>query len=106
MTFVVTDACINCKYGECARVCPQDAFHEGFNFVVINPDSCSNCGLCEMVCPVDAIFAIYNLPDHLSMFININMEQSKLWPKSKSIAPLDSADDWAKINDKVSFLKF
>lgn len=106
MTFVVTDACINCKYGECARVCPQDAFHEGFNFVVINPDSCSNCGLCEIVCPVGAIFPIYNLPNHLSIFVKINAEQSKLWPKPKSISPLESADDWAKINDKISFLKY
>ena len=73
MTFVVTDSCINCKYGECVEVCPQDAFHEGINFVVINPNTCSNCGLCEMVCPVDAIFPIYNLPVDFSIFIKINI---------------------------------
>jgi len=106
MTFVVTDACINCKYGDCAQVCPQDAFHEGLNFVVINPDSCANCGLCEIVCPVNAIFPIYNLPNHLSIFVNINTEQSKLWPKQKSTDPLESADDWAKLSDKISFLKY
>ena len=106
MTFVVTDACINCKYGDCVQVCPQDAFHEGLNFVVINPDSCANCGLCEIVCPVGAIFPIYNLPNHLSIFVNINAEQSKLWSKPKSTDPLESADDWAKISDKISFLKY
>ena len=106
MTFVVTDACINCKYGDCVQVCPQDAFHEGLNFVVINPDSCANCGLCEIVCPVNAIFPIYNLPNHLSIFVNINAEQSKLWPKQKSTDPLESADDWAKLSDKISFLKY
>jgi hypothetical protein len=55
---------------------------------------------------VDAIFPIYNLPTHLSIFVHINAEQSKLWPKPKSMAPLESADDWAKINDKVSFLEY
>ena len=105
MTFVVTDSCINCKYGECVEVCPQDAFHEGINFVVINPKTCSNCGLCEMVCPVDAIFPIYNLPVDLSIFIKINDEQSKLWPKPKSITPFESADYWAKINKKIEHLK-
>lgn len=106
MTFVVTDACVNCKYGECVTVCPQDAFHEGLNFVVINPELCSNCGLCEMVCPVDAIFPIYSLPNHLSIFVKINADQSKLWPKPKNIAPLESANHWANINNKIDYLKY
>ena len=29
MTYVVTDACIKCKYMDCVEVCPVDCFYEG-----------------------------------------------------------------------------
>lgn len=40
MTFVVTEACIRCKYTDCVDVCPVDAFCEGPNFLVFDPDEC------------------------------------------------------------------
>src|SRR5437764_697509 len=55
MTYVVTDACIRCKYMDCVEVCPVDCFYEGENMLVINPDECIDCGVCEPECPVDAI---------------------------------------------------
>jgi ferredoxin len=57
MTFVVSDACIKCKHTDCVEVCPVDCFYEGPNFLVINPDECIDCALCEPECPVDAIFS-------------------------------------------------
>ena len=58
MTYVVTEACIRCKYMDCVEVCPVDCFYEGDNMLVIHPDECIDCGVCEPECPVDAI-----LPD-------------------------------------------
>ena len=58
MTYVVTEACIRCKYMDCVEVCPVDCFYEGENMLVIHPDECIDCGVCEPECPVEAI-----LPD-------------------------------------------
>ena len=58
MTYVVTDNCIKCKYMDCVEVCPVDCFYEGDNMLVIHPDECIDCGVCEPECPAEAI-----LPD-------------------------------------------
>ena len=58
MAYVVTEACIKCKYMDCVEVCPVDCFYVGENMLVIHPDECIDCGVCEPECPVDAI-----LPD-------------------------------------------
>jgi ferredoxin len=55
MTYVVTEACIKCKYLDCVEVCPVDCFYEGENMLVINPDECIDCGVCEPECPAEAI---------------------------------------------------
>lgn len=55
MTYVVTDECIKCKYTDCVEVCPVDCFYEGELMLVINPDECIDCGVCEIECPVGAI---------------------------------------------------
>ena len=55
MTYVVTEACIRCKYMDCVEVCPVDCFYEGENMLVIHPDECIDCGVCEPECPVEAI---------------------------------------------------
>ena len=57
MAFVVTENCINCKYSDCVEVCPVDCFHEGPNFLVIDPEACIDCSLCVAECPAEAIFA-------------------------------------------------
>jgi ferredoxin len=95
MTFVVTQSCIACRYGECVSVCPQNAFHEGPNFVVIDPRACANCGLCEMVCPVNAIFAVADLP-HDSHdphdWRELNARLAMQWPVAVGTQPLADAD--------------
>ncbi|MCC8416813.1 MAG: ferredoxin family protein [Rickettsia endosymbiont of Gnoriste bilineata] len=55
MTYVVTDECVKCKYTDCVEVCPVDCFYEGELMLVINPDECIDCGVCESECPVKAI---------------------------------------------------
>ncbi|MEO8103848.1 MAG: ferredoxin family protein, partial [Betaproteobacteria bacterium] len=64
MTYVVTEACINCKHTDCVEVCPVDAFREGRNFLVIDPDECIDCTLCVPECPVEAIYMDTDVPKH------------------------------------------
>ena len=56
MTYIVNENCIKCKYTDCVEVCPVDCFYEGENMLVINPDECIDCGVCEPECPEEAIF--------------------------------------------------
>ena len=55
MTYVVDEKCIKCKLMDCVEVCPVDCFYEGENMLVIHPDECIDCGVCEPECPIDAI---------------------------------------------------
>ena len=59
MTYVVTENCIKCKYLDCVEVCPVDCFYEGENMLVIHPDECIDCGVCEPECPAEAGRALY-----------------------------------------------
>ncbi|NQW51811.1 MAG: ferredoxin family protein [Rhodospirillales bacterium] len=90
MTYVVTEACIKCKYMDCVEVCPVDCFYEGENMLVINPDECIDCGVCEPECPANAI-----LPDTekgLEKWLELNRSLSVTWPNitRKGEAPADA----------------
>ena len=106
MTFVVTENCIKCKYTDCVEVCPVDCFHEGPNFLVIDPDECIDCTLCEPECPVHAIFSEDDLPADQQQFLALNTELAKRWPviTGKKDAPPDAAD-WDGKPDKLQYLE-
>ena len=106
MTYVVTEACVKCKYTDCVDVCPVDCFREGPNMLVIDPDECIDCTLCVPECPVEAIFAEDDVPDALREFIGMNAELAKAWPAiiERKPAPSD-ADEWAKVKDKKNLLE-
>ena len=95
MTYVVTENCIKCKYTDCVDVCPVDCFHEGPNFLVIDPQECIDCTLCVSECPAEAIFAEDDVPDAQREFIQINAELARVWPLIIARKPaLSDADDW------------
>jgi len=74
----VNDKCIMCKHTSCVEVCPVDCFYEGKNTLVINPDECIDCGVCEPECPEEAI-----IPDHLdedNKWLDFNTKWSAKWP--------------------------
>jgi ferredoxin len=48
--------------------------------LVINPDECIDCALCEPECPVDAIWSDDELPAEQIPFIEINAKMSEIWP--------------------------
>ncbi len=100
MTFVVTDVCIKCKYTDCVEVCPVDCFYEGENMLVISPDECIDCGVCEPECPIDAI-----LPDSDSKgekWVEMNREYSEVWPNiTAARAPMPDAEKMKNVSDKM-----
>ena len=92
MTYVVTDNCIACKYTDCVDVCPVDCFYEGENMLVIHPDECIDCGVCEPECPADAIRA--DTEDGMTPWVDFNRKYSELWPVIlASKDPMATADD-------------
>jgi len=106
MTFVVTENCIKCKFTDCVDVCPVDCFHEGPNFLVIDPEECIDCTLCEPECPAGAIFAEDELPAEQEHFIELNAELSLEWPVITEVkdAPED-AEEWNGKEDKTKLLE-
>lgn len=106
MTYVVTESCIKCKYTDCVEVCPVDCFHEGPNFLVIDPDECIDCTLCVPECPVDAIYAEDDVPEDQKDFFALNAELAKIWPVITEMkdAPPDAAD-WEKTPGKLTYLE-
>lgn len=106
MTFVVTENCIKCKFTDCVDVCPVDCFHEGPNFLVIDPEECIDCTLCEPECPAEAIFAEDELPENQEQFIALNDELSKIWPVITEVKDgLEDADDWNGKDGKLKLLE-
>ena len=105
MTYVVTEACIKCKYTDCVDVCPVDCFREGPNMLVIDPEECIDCTLCVAECPVEAIYAEDDVPEEQREFIALNAELARAWKPiiEKKDAPPD-ADFWAKVKEKLALL--
>jgi ferredoxin len=107
MTFVVTESCIKCKYTDCVEVCPVDCFYEGPNFMVIHPDECIDCALCEPECPVNAIVSEDDLTtDVQRQFLEINADRALVWRNitAKKDAPED-AKEWEAVEGKLQYLE-
>lgn len=105
MTYVVTESCIKCKYTDCVEVCPVDCFYEGPEFLVIHPDECIDCGLCEPECPIEAIFADDELPKDQIEFIEINAKLADVYENiTEAAEPLPDADSFKDVEGKKQFL--
>jgi ferredoxin len=106
MTFVVTEACIRCKYTDCVVVCPVDAFREGPNFLVIDPDDCIDCAVCVPECPVNAIYAEEDVPRDQQPFTALNAELARAWkPITRARPPLPDAEAWRDVPSKLHEMK-
>ena len=106
MTFVVTENCIKCKYMDCVEVCPVDCFHEGPNFLTIDPEECIDCTLCEPECPAEAIVSEDDLPIEQQQMLQLNEELSQIWPviTARKDPPPD-ANEWDGVPDKLKYLE-
>jgi ferredoxin len=100
VTYVVLENCIKCKYMDCVEVCPVDCFYAGANMLVIDPDECIDCGVCEPECPADAI-----VPDSAASatgeWLALNAEYAKAWPNiTRKARPPADAETWDGVAGK------
>jgi len=100
MTYVVNESCIKCKYTDCVEACPVDCFYEGENMLVIHPDECIDCGVCEPECPIDAIKP--GTDPGMERWLDLNALYAKTWPNltAAKAAPAD-AKAWEDVPDKL-----
>jgi ferredoxin len=82
MPYVITEACIAVKGEGCMEVCPDYAiFSEPVDDMsFIDPNRCTDCGVCMAACVVGAIFPDTDIPNASREFIAINA----YWFKHKS----------------------
>ncbi len=103
MTHTITALCT--REGDCVEVCPVDCFHEGPNMLVIDPQECIDCALCEPECPITAIVAEDDLSEIQQPLLHLNAELSQRWPVlSEAKEPLSDADEWQDVSDKLKYL--
>ena len=106
MAFIVGENCINCKHTDCVEVCPVDCFYEGPNFLVIHPDECIDCALCEPECPVSAIYSEDEIPEDQKVFIELNAELAQQWPNITQMKPaMPDAEEWNGKPGKLELLQ-
>ena len=103
MTYVVTESCIRCKYMDCVDVCPVDCFYEGGNMLVIHPEECIDCGVCEPECPAEAI--IPDSSEGAARWVALNADYAAKWPNiTRKKLPPEDADAWKGVSDKLAML--
>lgn len=101
MTYVVTDACVRCKYTDCVAVCPVDCFREGANMLVIDPDECIDCAVCVPECPANAILAEDD--EGAAQWLEHNRLYASRWPEiTRQIPAPPDADDWKDVGGKMA----
>jgi ferredoxin len=105
MTYIVNQNCIKCKLMDCVEVCPVDCFYEGENMLVIKPDECIDCGVCEPECPINAIEPDTN--DNVKEWVKLNKNYSNTWPNITKKRDEDIPEDqakWRTSKDKLKYL--
>ena len=102
MTYIVKDECIKCKLTDCVEVCPVDCFYEGENMLVINPDECIDCGVCEPECPIDAIVAdTEESTQDKEKWLLLNKKFSAIWANiSKKKEPMKENEKFRDMKNK------
>ena len=99
MTFAVTEACIRCKYTDCVAVCPVDCFYEGVSMLVIHPDECIDCGVCEPECPAEAI--VKDTAEGAERWVELNAKYAAIWPNINDAKPPPAdAEDFNGVANK------
>lgn len=101
MTYVVTSNCVDCRYTDCAEVCPVEAFHIGPRMLYINPETCIDCDACRTACPVEAIYTGDDVPESEQKFLEINAEGAKKYPTtSEKIEALSTQKTLEQIREE------
>ena len=73
--------------------------------LVIKPDECIDCGVCEPECPINAIEPDTN--EDTSKWVEINKKYSEAWPnitkKREDDVPEDQ-EKWREVKNKIQYL--
>ena len=104
MTYLVTESCIKCKYMDCVEVCPVDCFYVGENMLVIHPDECIDCGVCEPECPVEAI--IPDTAEDDPRWLEVNTKFAEIWPNITRKGKVDTNVSDSYAEEKGKFEKY
>src|SRR5690606_38537801 len=106
MTFVVADNCVRCGYTDFVEVCRLACYYEGPNFLLIHPDECIDCALCEPECPAGAIFSEDEVPSGQEEYIELNAELAEVWPNiTEKKEALADAEEWDGVEGKLKYLE-
>ena len=102
MAFVITQKCQDEQYGTCVSVCPVNAIHpgdyQGKKFMVIDPETCIDCGMCLPECPIGAIVGS---TDEDQAFAKINAELAKTFKNNPAITPRAANDPPKRPDNKL-----
>jgi ferredoxin len=102
MPYVITESCIKCKFMDCVEVCPVDCFYEGETMLVIHPDECIDCGVCEPECPAEAI--VPDTEPGLEEWQEIAKKYSEIWPNINQVGQVPAdAEEWKGKPDKKQY---
>ena len=105
MTYLVNENCIKCKLMDCVECCPVDCFYEGENMLVIKPEECIDCGVCEPECPINAIQPDTN--ENTEDLVKLNTKYSEIWPnitkRREDDVPKDQ-EKWRDVKNKLKYL--
>ncbi len=106
MPYIVVEPCVKCRYTDCAEACPvDDCFKLGANFMVIDPDTCIDCGACEPACPVNACLPEDEVPEKWQAYVELNKKYAAQWPGlNRNIGPLDSAEEFKDVENKLDMI--
>jgi ferredoxin len=103
MTYVVTENCIKCKYTDCVDVCPVNCFYEHAHMLVIDPEQCIDCGVCEPECPAEAIRP--GEAPELKRWIELSAQLLKQSvPITSHKEPMPEADRWRGVTGKYQLV--
>tara|TARA_X000000950_G_scaffold288777_1_gene407322 strand:- start:14581 stop:14811 length:231 start_codon:yes stop_codon:yes gene_type:complete len=74
--------------------------------LVIHPDECIDCALCEPECPAEAIFAEDEVPEDQTNFLELNAELAEIWPNISEPKPAPAdAEEWDGKPNKLALLE-
>ncbi len=104
MPHVITEKCLGEQYASCVAVCPVDCIHpgtyKGEPFMVIDPLTCIDCGLCVAECPVAAIVTkIETDPE----YTKINEELAPQFATNPKVTPRAMTEPPHKAHHKKVF---
>lgn len=103
MTYAVNEACIRGKHTDCVEVCPVDCFYEGENMLVIHPDECIDCGVCEPECPEEAIIA--DTEASAEQWVELNRKYADIWPNiTERKDPPANVAEWSGKPGKMDYI--